>query len=124
MREDIKIQNVSGANKRFNKRVELNSDLYYPQVNNESIYKKYSTSEPLLETINLSEGGISFKGKVPLKVGDLINFTLAIENKPSFWCTAKVKWVDSDNGSYITGCEFLALTQDQVNCIKEYVNKR
>lgn len=122
MSGEIKVEHISDANKRFKKRVEHSSDLYYPQVNNESIYKKYGTDGPLLETINLSEGGISFKGKVSLKVGDIINFTLSIKDNPSFWCTAVVKWVKNDNGVYSTGCEFLALTQDQLNCIREYVN--
>jgi hypothetical protein len=124
MNEDIKIQNVSQSNKRFKKRVELNSDLYYPQVNNESVHNKYDTQGPLLETINLSESGISFMGKVPLKAGDLISFTLSIKDRPSFWCTAEVKWVKKNNDIYDTGCAFLALTQDQLNYIKEYVNEK
>jgi hypothetical protein len=122
MKEDIKIENVSHDNKRFKKRVEHNSDLYYPQVNNESVFIKYGTNQPLLETTNISESGISFTGRVPLKAGDLINFTLCIQDKPSFWCSAVVKWVKNNNDIYDTGCEFIALTQDQINYIKNYVD--
>lgn len=123
MGSGVRIEHLSDGDKRFKKRVDYNLDIYYPRINNKSVYEEYGTDEPLMEIINISETGVSFKSRIPLVAGDFINFTLTIEDNPSFWCLAQVKWVKMVNDLYHAGCEFFTLTWEQKNIIKDYVNR-
>ncbi|MCM8711668.1 PilZ domain-containing protein [Clostridium sp. SYSU_GA19001] len=119
-----RIEHLLNEDKRFKKRVNYNLDIHYPRVNNKSVYKDYTTDKPLMEVINISETGICFKSRVPLTEGDFVNFTLTLEDNPSFWCLAEVKWVKKEDELYYSGCEFFTLTWEQKNIIKNFVNKQ
>ncbi|MFD3156346.1 PilZ domain-containing protein [Haloimpatiens sp. FM7330] len=107
--------------KRKYKRVDFKLDLYYPVINNKSIYKNFTGDRPILTAINLSESGICFKSRIKLKKDDFISFLMKIDNNPSFWCLCEVKWVKPEEGFCIVGCEFFLLKLNQMNTIKKYV---
>ncbi|URZ01384.1 PilZ domain-containing protein [Clostridium felsineum] len=106
---------------KVRKRIEL--EISYPRVNDESIYEKYKGEEPLLEAVNISEFGIGFKSKLPLKSGDFISFLLSIDGKPSFWCISMIKWVGYNDKSYVIGCEFISLNMQQIRVIRNFVDE-
>lgn len=120
---DIKLEHMSNIDKRHGKRAKYDLKLYYPRVNNDSIYNKYNLGSPILETIDISETGISFISRAELKEDDFISFLLTIENNPSFWCMAEVKWIQKIEGFFKVGCQFYCLNEDQIKYIREYVSK-
>ena len=77
--------------KRYDLRVSYRIEIFYPIINNVSIYKNYDNSTPLMTTINISESGICFYTNLPIKIGDFISFMLKIGDNPSFWCLSEVK---------------------------------
>ncbi|WP_164509062.1 PilZ domain-containing protein [Clostridium rectalis] len=107
--------------KRYGKRAKFDLDIYYPRINDKSIYKVYKSSDPIMKGINISSTGILLLSKAFAKVGDFISFSMKIGDRPSFWCMAEVKWVSESNSYYLLGCEFFSLTMGQINIIKEYV---
>lgn len=107
--------------KRKKDRIGFSMEILYPRLNDESLHEKYGTDKSMLKSVNLSEQGICFKSKIKLSVGDFINFSLRIGNKPSSWCMVVVKWVNIDDDSYVAGCEFISQTLQQIETIREYV---
>lgn len=109
--------------KRVDERVDFDLEVYYPIINNDSVYKNYDLNTPLLHAINLSESGICFKSRIPLKKGDVISFLLKVEENPSCWCFSEVKWVAYNDKQYIAGCIFYLMSYENIVKIREYVRK-
>lgn len=110
------------SEKRFANRAEFYTDIYYPTVNNRSVYEQYKVEGPIMRTINLSKTGILIESKMALQIGDFINFTLKIEDNPSFWCLLEVKRIIIKEFFYYLGCEFISLDMNQINIIGRYVD--
>lgn len=114
--------NNNSYEKRKYIRVDFKQELYYPLVNNESIYKNFDGRRPILSAINISETGICFKSIVKLNEGDFISFLMKVGNKPSFWCLCQVKWVrNHQDNIFLLGCEFYLLSLNQLSNIREYI---
>lgn len=109
------------AQKRYNLRASYRIEIFYPIINNVSIYKNYDMSAPLMTTINISESGICFNSRVSVKVGDFISFMLKIGDNPSFWCLCEAKWVENKENHDYVGCRFYLLTDTYLKIIKDYV---
>ncbi|MGE5628806.1 MAG: PilZ domain-containing protein [Solirubrobacterales bacterium] len=109
--------------KRFGERVELNLDIFYPIVNNESIHEKYKNDEAFLRIINISKSGVLLWSKIPLQVGDYVNFLVKIEDNPSFWCLVLVKRIEVKENAFYAGCEFYSLGMNEINQINKFVEK-
>ncbi|MBC8062475.1 MAG: PilZ domain-containing protein [Clostridiaceae bacterium] len=109
------------AQKRYDLRVSYRIEIFYPIINNVSIYKNYDRSTPLMTTVNISESGICFNTRLPIKVGDFISFMLQIGDNPSFWCLCEVKWVENKVAYDYVGCRFYLLSDTYINIIKDYV---
>ena len=117
------------SEKRKKKRVLFDLDVFYPHINNKSVYAEgklgeEESKEPALKAVNLSETGIGFKSKLPLTKGDFISFLMKVGDAPSFHCLAEVKWVGFGDDCYLVGCEFAMLSLDQINTIRAYVDVR
>lgn len=110
------------SEKRLTNRVEFYTDIYYPTVNNRSVYEQYKFEGSIMRTINLSKTGILIESKIAIQIGDFINFTLKIGNNPSFWCLAEVKRITIKESFYYIGCEFISLDMNQINIIEKYVD--
>ncbi|WP_138202918.1 PilZ domain-containing protein [Haloimpatiens lingqiaonensis] len=113
--------NKNSYEKRKYIRVDFKQDLYYPLVNNKSIYKNFDGKKPILSAINISETGICFKSIIKLNVGDFISFLMKVGDNPSFWCLCEVKWVKNEGSDTLLGCEFYTLSLTQLNTIKNYI---
>lgn len=109
--------------KRFGERVELNLDIFYPIVNNESIHDKYKNDEAFIKIVNISKSGVLLWSKLPLQVGDYVNFLVKIGENPSFWCLVLVKRIETKDNVIYAGCEFFSLSMDQINQINAFVEK-
>ena len=95
--------------------------IYYPRVNNKSIYENYGEDLAKMEVVDISKFGVKLKTKIELKEDDFINFSLRLSEKPSFWCMAIVRRIETYEGYFIVGCEFLSLTLEQMRDIEKYV---
>ncbi|GAA0721731.1 PilZ domain-containing protein [Clostridium malenominatum] len=111
---------INSSEKNEKRDVEL--DIYYPRVNNKSIYENYKSSEPVMKGIKIDSEGITLISKTPLIVGDFVNFSIALGEYPSFWCLCEVKYVQYEDTNCKAQCEFYSLTMEQINMIKEYMN--
>lgn len=109
---------------RFSVRRDLNLEIYYPIVNNESLHEKFKFQGVAMYAINISTLGVSIKSKFPLKLGDILNFTLKFSENPSFWCMAEVKWVKNVDDYFLAGCEFHILNDEQIKIIRDFVNAK
>lgn len=109
--------------RRVAPRSEFYMDIYYPMINSQSVYEIYKTEGPLMRTINISKTGVLIESKIPLQVEDFINFTLKVEDSPSFWCLVTVKRIIVKESLYYLGCEFISLSMDQINIIDQYIKK-
>ncbi|WP_373898254.1 PilZ domain-containing protein [Haloimpatiens sp. FM7315] len=111
------------SEKRKSIRVDFSLKLYYPLINNKSIYKDYDGKRPILEAINISDTGICFKSIAKADKGDFISFLLKVDDKnPSFWTLCEVKWSKHiEDDLYILGCEFYLLTLNQLSIIRKYI---
>ncbi|OPD26206.1 hypothetical protein AL710_01775 [Clostridium botulinum] len=112
---------VKDDEKRKVKRKECNIYIYYPRVNNKSIYENYGEDLAKMEVIDISKFGVKLRTKIKLKEDDFINFSLRLSEKPSFWCMAIVRRVEKYEDYFIIGCEFLSLTLEQMRDIEKYV---
>nr|WP_243157352.1 PilZ domain-containing protein [Clostridium botulinum] len=95
--------------------------IYYPRVNNKSIYENYGEDLAKMEVIDISKFGVKLRTKIKLKEDDFINFSLRLSEKPSFWCMAIVRRVEKYEDYFIIGCEFLSLTLEQMRDIEKYI---
>lgn len=109
--------------KRVATRADFFMDIYYPMINSESVYEVYQVEGPLMRTINISKDGVLIESKISLSVGDFLNFTLKVEENPSFWCLVEVKRLLVKESLYYLGCEFISLNMNQINMIDEYIQK-
>lgn len=109
--------------RRSASRAEFYMDIYYPVINSQSVYDIYKTEAPLMRTINISKTGILIESKIPLQIGDFINFTLKIKDKPSFWCLVVVKRIIVKESLYYLGCEFISLSMNEITIIDQYIKK-
>ncbi|ENK1243120.1 PilZ domain-containing protein [Clostridium sporogenes] len=112
---------IKDDEKRKAIRKECNMYIYYPRVNNESIYESYGEDLAKMEVADISKVGVKLKSKIELKENDFINFSLRLSEKPSFWCMAIVRRIEKYEDYFIVGCEFLSLTLDQMREIEEYI---
>lgn len=108
--------------KNNDKKRKINIDIYYPRVNDESIYEKYKSEEPIMTIINMSSESITILSKFFLEIGDFINFSLTLGDYPSFWCLCEVKNIKFQDEYCEVECELYSLTMEQINKIKEYIN--
>ncbi|EJO5347546.1 PilZ domain-containing protein [Clostridium botulinum] len=113
---------IKNNEKRKTKRKDCNIYVYYPRVNNKSIYEIYGEDLAKMEVLDISKFGLKLKSKIKLKKDDVINFSLRLLKEPSLWCMAIVKRVEEYENYYIVGCEFLALKLEEIRRIEEYVN--
>lgn len=109
--------------KRKSKRVKFNFDVYYPHVNNKWESENNGLEGPVIETVNISDSGICFISKVSLSVGDFVSFLIRIGENPSFPCLGEVKWIEPKDNNFLVGCQFYTLNSNQVEIIREYIEK-
>ncbi|HEY5562866.1 MAG TPA: PilZ domain-containing protein [Clostridiaceae bacterium] len=123
MVEEFQNDKVSIPEKRFTDRIDFNLEIFYPCINNVSVYRDFNVEGPLLKAVNLSKTGVCFIGKIPMKVGDFLSFMLKIEDNPTFWCLSEVKWVRNENDKYLVGCQFYLLDRERLKAIVDYTDK-
>ena len=120
--EYIYINDDNSKSTKSNKMRNIDLNIYYPRVNDKSVYENYKSLELIMKAITISVEGITLLSKIPLMIGDFINFSLTLGNHPSFWCLCEVKFVQYEDTSCKAQCEFYSLTMEQINIIKEYVS--
>ena len=108
---------------RIDPRANFGIEIFYPRLNNESVYEDYDTTKPLLKATNISESGICFISRLPANPGDFMSFMLKVEDNPSFWCLCEVRWIEQKDDQYMLGCKFFLLSELYLKIIREYVKK-
>lgn len=118
---DNKLYSYSVEKRRF-KRVSYNQAILHPIINGQAI-NIGNGSENFINIVSLSEGGIGLICNVNLRIDDFLYFALFVEDNPSFEVLCIVKWVGFSDFNMIAGCEFINLKQNQIQIIRNYVNK-
>ncbi|MBU5484856.1 PilZ domain-containing protein [Clostridium sp. MSJ-11] len=119
---DNNIDKNNDINSDKDKKGKISIDIYYPRVNDKSVYEQYKSREPVMKIINMSSTKLTILSKVFLNTGDFINFSLALRDYPSFWCLCEVKNIKFQDEYCETECQFYSLTMEQINSIKQYIN--
>lgn len=109
--------------KRYTDRKGFDLEIFYPCINNVSIYRDYNVEGPLLRAVNISKTGVCFVSKAKIKVDDFLSFMLKIEENPTFWCLSQVKWVKAEKDTYIIGCQFYLLDRENLKAVSDYADK-
>lgn len=109
--------------KRRYKRVSCNQLILHPTINGQAT-DVGTSSDHFIKLVSLSEGGIGLICNINLKIDDFLYFALYVEDNPSFEVLCIVKWVGFSDFNIIAGCEFINLKYNQINIIRDYVNKK
>jgi hypothetical protein len=111
--------------KRFRKRVPFNSPIYYPVVNGKSLSGTSIDSEnPPMQATDINEYGIGIRTNILLNPGDFVNLSIKLEkDSPTFECVCIVKWAGIDDASYIVGCEFCHIRNEDRQYIRHYMQR-
>jgi PilZ domain. len=108
--------------KRFRKRVPHFQDIYYPMVNGKSFIEEINEcSGPIIVTFDINEYGVGLRSRIKLEVGDFLNLPLKFENSPTFECMCIVRWAALDDISYVAGCEFCNIRNNDRMYIRDYM---
>lgn len=118
---DNKLYSYSVEKRRF-KRVSYNQSILHLNINGHAINID-NGSGTFMNIVSLSEGGIGLICNINLKIDDFLYFALYVEDNPSFEVLCIVKWVGFSDFNMIAGCEFINLKQNQINIIRNYINK-
>lgn len=107
--------------KRKYKRIDFDCEILYPTIiyMDEKHTLKENTSH--LYTLDISEAGICLESNFPILENSFVSFYLRIGSNLPFKALVKVIWNREDNGTYICGGEFIALNQEDINILREYV---
>lgn len=109
--------------KRYKDRVPFVQEILYPVINGESFIDEVKkTRKTFISTVDINEFGIGIRSKKQLSVGDFLNLCIKFDKLPIIETISRVKWVGADDDSYLAGCEFCSIKNEDRQYIKEYMN--
>lgn len=109
--------------RRFKERKEFTYDISFPVVNGKSyIEEQVKTDGYVIKTTDITEYGIGIRSNIILNKGDFLNLSIKVDGSPIFECMCIVKWVGVDDKSYIAGCEFCNIRNEDRNYIRNFMN--
>lgn len=109
--------------KRYKERKEFVYEILYPVLNGKSFIKEARERKNyLIQTTDITEFGIGLRSNIMLKKGDFLNLCIKVNNSPIFECMCVVKWVGIDDKSYIAGCEFCNIRNEDRFYIRQFMN--
>lgn len=110
------------SEKRKYARIDFDCEILYPTIT--YMDKKNTLTEGTyhLYTLDISEAGICLQSNFPILKDSFVSFYLRIEDNLPFRIFIKILWDSQDEGNYISGGEFIALNQEDINILRKYVN--
>lgn len=111
------------TNHTHNKQVKLDLEVFYPSINNEKTWEKYSVTGAVMKVIALKEEGLILISKVPVKSSDFISFLIKIGEFTSFNCLLGVEEVKEKQGQFVAFCKFYLLSDSQQKSIKKFIDE-
>lgn len=109
--------------KRYRKRVPFSQDIKYPIINGKSfIEESKKNSDAIIEVVDINEFGIGIRSKLYLSKGDFLNLCIKFDDSPTFEILCIVKWTALDDKSYLSGCEFCYLRNEDRKYIRDYMD--
>lgn len=113
---------MNSINKRRYERAHFGCEIYYPTVIYGNVSKKFPNEKFHMNTMDISEAGISFESDFEIPEDSFITFYLRIENNIPFKALVRLRWKKYDNGKVLCGGEFIALKLEEIHIMRNYVN--
>jgi hypothetical protein len=107
--------------KRKYERAIFDCEILYPTVLDTDKKKTLMDSSYSLYAVDISEAGICLQSNFPIVQDSFISFYLRIEDNLPFKTLIKIRWNTEEDGEYLCGGEFIALTLDDIQILRNYV---
>ncbi|MHC1683548.1 MAG: PilZ domain-containing protein [Clostridiaceae bacterium] len=109
--------------KRYKERKGYNFEISFPVLNGSSFKDvNHELGQYLMKTTDITEFGIGIRSNIMLKEGDFLNISLKVNMSPIFECMCIVKWVGVDDESYLAGCEFCNIRNEDRTYIRQFMS--
>lgn len=113
---------MNTIDKRKFERAHFGCEIYYPTVIYDNVSTKLPNEKFHMNTVDISEAGISFESDFNIPDDCFVTFYLRIENNIPFRALIKIRWKKYCNGMVLCGGEFLALKLEEIHIMRNYVN--
>lgn len=111
------------SDKRKFKRIDFDCEILYPTILIDDKKKTLMDENFHLHTLDISEAGICLQSNFPILKDTFISFYFRIENNIPFKCLIKIIWDTHEDDVFLSGGEFISLTQDDIDLLRHYVNQ-
>jgi len=110
--------------KRKYKRVGYDCELLYPSILIENKTKTIMNPDLYMHIVDVSESGICVSCNYKIPSDCFLSFYLRIEDNIPFKAMVVPRWIKYNDNQCICGGEFVALSMNDINILKEYVNSQ
>lgn len=104
------------------KRVGYDCEIMYPSILIENKTKTIMSPDLAMNIVNISESGICVSCNYKIPSDCFLSFYLRIEDNIPFKAMVVPHWIKYDNNNCTCGGEFIALSMNDINILKKYVN--
>lgn len=108
--------------KRKYKRADFDCEIMYPSILIENKTKTIMNPDLTMHVMNISQSGICIRCNYKIPLNCFLSFYLRIEDHIPFKVLVVPRWVKCGEMQCLCGGEFVALSMDEINILKEYVS--
>lgn len=103
------------------KTVNVVLDIFYPRVNNISLYENYSIDGPIMQIVKVWKSGIVLLSKVKFNNGDFVTFDIKPEASPSISIMVQLFYVKYSKKIYIAKAKFINPSESLIYAIEQFL---
>lgn len=108
--------------KRKHKRVDYDCEIMYPSILIENKTKTIMNPDLVMHIEDISESGICVSCNYKIPQECFLSFYLRVEDNIPFKALVLPHWIKLEDGQCTCGGEFIALTMNDINILREYVS--
>lgn len=116
-----KINEVVVIDNLNKKTINVIIDIYYPRINNISIYENYSIEGPIMQIVKIWRNGIVLLSKVKFNNGDFVTFDIKPEIGPSISIMIQLFYVKYSKNVYIAKAKFINPSDSLIYAIDKFL---
>lgn len=116
-----KISEVVIVENLNNKIANIILDIYYPRINNVSIYENISIDGPIMQIVKIAKNGIVLLSKVKVSIEDFITFDVKLGEGPSFPVMVNLIYVKYGKNLYLAKGEFISPSEALITAVEEFL---
>ncbi|MDF2879737.1 MAG: hypothetical protein K0R54_294 [Clostridiaceae bacterium] len=117
----FKINEVVITNNLNKRTVNVVIDIYYPRINNVSIYENFSIEGPIMQIVKIWENGIVLLSKVKVNVGDFITFDIKPGESPSLSIMVDLFYVKYGKNVFLAKGKFINPSDSLVYAVENFL---